>query len=60
MDHKIINQYVGKLVKLILENGFWYRAKILSVSEDTINFIELKGRHVSVHPKTITMIEEVI
>lgn len=59
MNHKIINQYIGKQVKLILENGFWYKANIISVSEDSVDFIELKGRHVSVHPKTIVMIEEV-
>ena len=59
MDHESLNQYVGKQVKLILENGFWYRAKIISVNKDSITFIELKGNLVSVNPKTITMIEEV-
>ncbi len=59
MDHESLEQYVGKQVKLVLENGFWYRAKIISVNIDAITFIELKGHHVSVHPKTIMMIEEV-
>ncbi|KKL77727.1 hypothetical protein LCGC14_2031970 [marine sediment metagenome] len=59
MDHESLEPYVGKIVKLVLENGFWYKAKILSVTIDAITFIELKGHLVSVHPKTIIMIEEV-
>lgn len=59
MDHESLNQYVGKQVKLTLENGFWYKAKIISVNEESVTFIELKGNYVSVHPKTIIMIEEV-
>ncbi|KKN66984.1 hypothetical protein LCGC14_0465380 [marine sediment metagenome] len=59
MDHKSLTQYVGKTVKLILRNGFWYKAKITNVSEEAIDFIELKGNHVSVHPSMIMMIEEV-
>lgn len=59
MDHESLIIYVGKKVKLTLENGFWYKAKIISVNEESVNFIELKGNYVSVHPKTIMMIEEV-
>ncbi len=59
MDHESLIQYIGKQVKLVLENGFWYKAKIIDVNEDSITFIELKGNHVSVHPKVIMMIEEV-
>ncbi len=59
MDYESLNQYVGKQVKLSLENGFWYKAKIISVNEESVTFIELKGNRVSVHPKTIMMIEEV-
>ena len=59
MDQESLIQYLGKQVKLILENGFWYKAKIISVNKDSVTFIEMKGNHVSVHPKTIMMIEEV-
>ncbi len=59
MDHESLEPYIGKQVKLVLENGFWYKAKIISVTIDAITFIELKGNHVSVHPKMIVMIEEV-
>lgn len=59
MNHESLEQYIGKHVKLSLENGFWYKAKIISVNIDSVTFIELKGNHVSVHPKVIMMIEEV-
>ena len=59
MDHESLKKYIGKKVKLSLENGFWYRAKIINVTEESVDFIELKGNYVSVHPKTIMMIEEV-
>lgn len=59
MDHESLEQYVGKQVKLSLENGFWYKAKIISVNIDSVTFIELKGNTVSVHPSVIMVIEEV-
>ena len=59
MNHESLTKYVGKKVKLSLENGFWYKAKIINVNEDTIDFIDIRGHYVSVHPKTIMMIEEI-
>ncbi|HEC38153.1 hypothetical protein LCGC14_0476320 [marine sediment metagenome] len=59
MDHGSLTQYIGKKVKLVLDNGFWYKAKILDVNEDSVTFIELKGNTVSVHPSVIMVIEEV-
>lgn len=59
MDHQSINKYLGSLVKITLVNNFWYRAKIISVSEKTIEFIEEKGRRLSVSPAAVLMIEEV-
>ena len=59
MNHESLEHYIGKQVKLVLENGFWYKAKIIAVSIDAVTFIELKGNTVSVHPSIIMMIEEV-
>lgn len=58
MDSSIINQYLGKVVLLTLKNGFWYKAKIISVTGDSITFIELKGRTISASPDQIAIIEE--
>lgn len=58
MDSQSINQYVGQMVKLTLKNNFWYRAKILSVSESCVEFVEEKGRKLSVSPDFIVFLEE--
>ena len=57
MDYQPINQYVGTNVKITLINNFWYRAKIISVSEESVEFIEEKGRKLTVAPNAILMIE---
>ena len=59
MDYESLNQYLGKNVKLTLNNGFWYKAKITNVGEHSITFIELKGRIVSVEPSAVQLIEEI-
>ena len=58
MDVESLNQYLGKQVKLTLINNFWYKAQIISVSNDAVRFIEMRGRSVSVHPSQIVLIEE--
>ena len=59
MDYSSINQYLNQEVLLTLKNGFWYKAKILSVSEQSVVFTELKGRTISVSPEQIVLIEGV-
>jgi len=58
MDYQSLVQYEGQKVRITLINKFWYRAKILSVSEKSIEFIEDKGRKLTVTPDAIIMIEE--
>lgn len=58
MDFQSISQYEGKIVKLTLKNNFWYRAKIISVKEDCIEFVEEKGRRLSVSPDFIVFLED--
>ena len=59
MDYSSIAQYLNQQVPLTLKNGFWYKAKIISVSEQSVVFIELKGRKISVSPEQIVLIEGV-
>ena len=56
MDYKSISQYEHKNVKITLSNNFWYRAKILCVSETTIEFISEDGKNISVSPEAVIMI----
>ena len=57
MDSQSISQYEGKAVKLTLKNNFWYRAKIISVSDSCVEFVEEKGRKLSVSPDFIVFLE---
>lgn len=56
MDYLSISQYQGQSVKLTLINNFWYRAKILSVSSNAVNFISEDGKNITVSPEAIIMI----
>ncbi len=56
MDYKSISQYEGQSVKITLLNNFWYRAKIISISETTLVFVEEKGRTITVTPDAVLMI----
>lgn len=58
MKHQSISQYVEKRVKVVCANGYWYRARILSVTEDAVQLIEERGRTVTINPEAIVMIEE--
>ena len=57
MDIQSINQHVGKHVKLTLKNNFWYRAKLISAKDDCVEFIEEKGKKLSVSPEFIVFLE---
>lgn len=59
MDSESLIQYVGKTVRLTLSNSFWYKAKILSVTEKSVNFIEQRGHNVTVTPEQIVLCEEI-
>lgn len=59
MDFQSLVRYAGQQVKLTLNNGFWYRAKIISVEEHAVIFVEQKGRTVTVEPSAVELIEEV-
>jgi len=56
MDFNSISQYEGMSVKITLVNSFWYRAKIISVTEQTINFISEDGKNISVSPEAVMMV----
>lgn len=56
MEYESIKSLEGTSVKITLLNDFWYRAKIISVSEHSVKFIEERGREVVVTPEQIAMI----
>ncbi len=56
MDYESVSQYEGQKVKITLSNNFWYRAKIVSVTKQSVNFISEDGLSISVIPEAIIMI----
>lgn len=56
MDYQSVSYYEGQSVKITLSNNFWYRAKILSVKENSVEFISEDGKRISVTPEAIIMI----
>ncbi len=59
MDGESLNQYVGKRVKIILNNNFWYKAEVISSSENEFKFVDIKGKNISVDPSFVSMVEEI-
>jgi len=59
MDYQSINKYLNFKIKITLINNFWYRAKLISCSEKAVEFIEERGRRLSVSPEAILMVEEI-
>lgn len=49
-------QYEGKTVNLTLANKFWYKGKIISVSEEAVIFISEDGRNITIEPSLILLI----
>jgi len=56
MDFNSLIQYENKNVQLTLSNGFWYRAKILSVTPQAVNFISEDGKKIIVEPSAILIL----
>ena len=56
MDYQSVKSYESQQVKITLFNNFWYRAKIISVNENSVVFIEENGKRISVTPEAIMMI----
>ncbi len=56
MDYESVSQYEGQKVKITLSNNFWYRAKIVSVTKQSVNFVSEDGLSISVIPEAIIMI----
>lgn len=44
MDKKIIEELNGKKVKIVLENNYYYKARILSVGDDYVKILDMNGK----------------
>jgi len=54
-----VSSYLGKRVKVDLENGFYYSGLVINVDSDSITIKDKTGKNVSIQIKIITFIREV-
>lgn len=40
MDSEYVRDYIGKMCKIDLDNGYYYHGKILSVGEDSLVLLD--------------------
>ena len=55
---RLIN-YLGKVVKINLKMGFYYKGTVESADQDSIGLIDVKGNWVDISEESIATIEEV-
>jgi len=54
-----VGNYLGKYVKVDLENGFYYSGLVTNVDEDSLTIKDKTGKNVTILIKIITFIREV-
>lgn len=57
MDSEALKKHLEQHIRLVLTNGFWYTGKILSIGKESITFLELKGRILTITPSMISLCE---
>ena len=59
METDCLSEYIGKVVKIVLANGFYYKGKVLDVKENTLVLFDIKNNRVTLDGNSINLIEEV-
>lgn len=54
-----LSRYVGKVVKVDLLNGFYYKGTVEKVDDDFISLIDINNKWVDINIKSISFIKEV-
>jgi len=54
-----VSEYVGKTIKVDLDNGWYYRGLVLSCGEDFIKIRDLNDKLVFISLKNVVSIKEV-
>lgn len=58
MDSESLKQYIGKVVKLTISTGYYFKGKVIDVTEQSFSLIDIKNKNVTLMPESIMMIEE--
>lgn len=59
MDADYLDDYVGKVVKLILTNNYFYIGRVLGLKNGSLQILDKTGKIVSLSSEQIILIEEV-
>lgn len=59
MESEYVREYVGRSVKIDLENGFYYKGKIISVGNESLVIKDINGNKVILALKIIVELKEV-
>ena len=54
-----LRRYIGKVVKLELVNGIYYKGSVEKVDDDSLSLIDKNGKWVDISIKLIAFIKEV-
>ncbi len=58
MEYDYVINYLGKIVKLILANGYYYAGKIIDVKPTSLIILDKTGKEVCLALNTIVLLEE--
>lgn len=58
MDKEFIQQYIGKIAKISLTNGYYYKGKVTDVNSEILSLVDIKGKNVTLMISSIMLIEE--
>jgi len=59
MDIVCMRDYLGKHIKLVLLNGYYYKGKVVDVTEKSIVLIDINAKRVCLDASNIMTAEEV-
>jgi len=59
MDAESLKQYIGKIVRLTILNGYYFQGRVIDVADESFSMIDIKGKNVTLSPSNIVLIEEV-
>lgn len=59
MDFDYVFDYIGKNVKLILSNNYFYKGLIIDVKTDSLILKDITGKRVVLELNSIILLEEI-
>jgi len=51
--------FIGKRVKIILNNEYYYIGKVINADDTSLDLLDIKGQNVSIAKSSISTIQEV-